>query len=423
VKTSQSLPIDTLSQLMTRGEVRDSGLDSWFAGELLGLWSRSADGARLVASPALAKLEAEALNEQEAVAALFSCVPEFRSAWLSILAARLKEYGASRNVRELISTIGKLAYASRVLTIMLPESRLEATGFHDTELRLFGSPADQAVAYPRLVRALSATAALIEGGQGISAKHLPDIDPLSPQTCWQQGRLLRLPDVDEPEPNEAHAVLSGSVAPVSTEEAARDSRLQSSIGWVLTRPWIFLLAQLVFTQEAWAAERSGSELTLELPEDQFNHAHEPWQVLVFVTLASGEEVQCGTLGELIGRALRRLGVTLLGPPGAPKPLDLDARLSPVINRLLRERVWRIADFPGLRPRRGYLIDEEFSNLCYRAFGNRYFSRMGSLVTAAIRMECERWAEERLASVRVVRPTLPASSLLDDFQQDFRGTAR
>jgi hypothetical protein len=52
---------------------------------------------------------------------------------------------------------------------------------------------------------------------------------------------------------------------------------------------------------------------------------------------------------------------------------IDARLAPVINRLLRERIWRIADFPGLRPRRGYLIDEEFSNLCYRSFGNRYFS--------------------------------------------------
>ena len=70
--------------------------------------------------------------------------------------------------------------------------------------------------------------------------------------------------------------------------------------------------------------------------------------------------------------------------------------------MLRERVWRIADFSGLRPRRGYLIDEEFSTLCYRSFGNRYFSRMGSMVTVAIRKECERWAEEKLATVRAVR---------------------
>ena len=88
--------------------------------------------------------------------------------------------------------------------------------------------------------------------------------------------------------------------------------------------------------------------------------------------------------------------------GAPGDSGLDARLAPVINRLLRERVWRIADFSGLRPRRGYLIDDEFSNLCYRAFGNRYFSRLRSPVTAAIRSECERWAEEKLISVRAVR---------------------
>jgi len=163
-----------------------------------------------------------------------------------------------------------------------------------------------------------------------------------------------------------------------------------------------LLAQMVFTQEAWAAERSGSQLTLELPEDQFDHAHAPWQVLVFVTLSTGEEVKCGTLGELIERVLARLGVTLLRPPGG-RPLDLDSRLGPVINLLLRERVWRIADFSGLTRRRGYIIDEEFSNACYRAFGNRYFSRLGSLVTAAIRTECELWARLKLASIRAARP--------------------
>ncbi len=368
----------------------------------MGLWFRSADTSRLVASPVLARLADQSLNEQEAVAAVFGCVPEFRSAWLSILAARLKEYGASRNVRELIAAIGKLGRASRAIRKLLPKSRLEATDFNEVELSLFGAPVDQAVAYPRLVRVVSSTAALIEGGQGAAAKPLPDVDPLNPQSCWQQGRLLRLPDLDEPGPKDAHAVLAGTVAPLSEDETTREARLWSTVGWVLTRPWAFLLAQVVFTQEAWTAERSGSQLTLELPEDLFNHAHEPWQVLVFVTLASGEEVKCGTLGELAQRIIARLGVTLLVPPGTPRPLDLDARLAPVVNRLLRERVWRIADFSGLRPRRGYLIDEEFSNLCYRAFGNRYFSRLGSPVTAAIRSECERWAEEKLISVRAVR---------------------
>jgi hypothetical protein len=398
----RAFPVDAASTVLAVGEIRGAGLETWIPGGTLGLWYQSADGSTTVASPLLAHLGEEALNEQEAVASVFACVPEFRAAWLSILAARLKEYGASRNLRELISAIGKIEPASRTLRKLLPEASLQATGFQDCELSLFGAPAEQAVTYPRLVRALASTAGIIEGGRGTPAKVLPAVDALSPQTCWQQDRLLRLPNLDEPPPHKPHTVLTGSVAPLSEEENVRDPRLQSSIGWVLTRPWTFLLAQIVFTQEAWAAERSGSQLTLELPEDQFNHAHEPWQVLIFVTLASGEEVQCGTLGELVGRLLRRLGVTLLIPPGTPKPLDLDARLAPVISRLLRERVWRIADFSGLRPRRGYLIDEEFSTLCYRSFGNRYFSRMGSMVTAAIRKECERWAEEKLATVSAAR---------------------
>lgn len=404
----RSLPIDIVSALLTAGEARDTGLGDWIPGEAFGLWCTSANASRLVGSPVLARLASESLNEREAQAAVFGCIPEFRSAWIAIVAARLKEYGSGRNVRELISAISKLAPASRAIREKLAHARLDSTGFDDVEMSLLGAPAEQAVAYPRLIRVLSSTAALIEGGQGGPAKPLPDVDPLSPQTCWQQDRLLRLPNVDELPPREPHAVLTGSVAPLSTEETERDPRLQSSIGWVLTRPWAFLLAQLVFTQEAWAAERSGSQLTLELPEDQFNHAHEPWQVMVFVTLASGDEVQCGTLGELISRILRRLGVTLLIPPGTPKPLDLDARLAPVINRMLRERVWRIADFSGLRPRRGYLIDEEFSTLCYRSFGNRHFSRMGSLVTTAIRKECERWAEEKLATVLAARAASQAS---------------
>ena len=408
MRKSRALPFDDASTLLTQGETRDAELAAWVPGDALGLWYRSNDGTRLVASPLVAQLATTALNEREAQAAVFACVPEFRAAWISTVAARLKEYGSGRNVRELIATISKLAPACRSLREKLPQAQLRATSFDEIEMSLLGASAEQAVAYPLLVRVLSSTAGMVEGGQGVAARPLPDVDSLNPQICWQQDRLIRLPNLDEPPPSEPHAVLSGSVASLSSEATARDNRLQSSIGWVLTRPWAFLLAQLVFTQEAWAAERSGSQLTLELPEDQFNHAHEPWQVLVFVTLTSGEEVQCGTLGELIGRVLRRLGVTLLIPPGTPKPLDLDARLAPVINRMLRERVWRIADFSGLRPRRGYLIDEEFSTLCYRSFGNRYFSRMGSLVTAAIRKECERWAEEKLATVRAVRAASQAS---------------
>jgi hypothetical protein len=401
---TDSIPVEKVRTLLNRGELSDTDLDTWIPGEALGLWSRSLDSSRLVASKELAHLCGSCMNEQEAVASLFACAPELRSAWVSILAARLKEYGANRNIRELIPAIEKLGPASNAVRQLLIGAQLRDTGLRDVEIRLFGAPADQAVTYPSLLRVIAATASVIEGGSGKPVSVLPDIDPLAPQTNWTSGRLVRLPDSGEPGPGTSYAVLPGSIAELGEDEMTRDHRLRSVVGWVLMRPWFFLLAQVVFTQEAWAAERSGSQLTLELPEDQFNHAHEPWQVLVFVTLVSGEEVKCGTLGELIERIFARLSITLLVPPGTPKPLDLDARLAQVINRLLRERVWRIADFSGLQPRRGYLIDEEFSNLCYRALGNRYFSRLGSLVTAAIRSVCERWAEEALVPVRPAHAT-------------------
>lgn len=408
----RTLPIEEVRALFGHGEVREQSLAEWVAGESLGLWSRSSDRLRLVASAQFARLAAGSQNEQEVVAAVFACAPEFRAVWLPLLAARLKEYGGNRSIRDVIPAIEKIGPASRVIRQLLPRAQIKDTGYSDIEMQLFGAPVAHAVSYPALLRVIGTTAPLIEGGDVKPAAYPPDIDPLTPQTNWVSGRLLRLPNVGEPAPGASYAVLPGSLAAPSEEEITRDQRLNSGVGWVLTRPWAFLLAQVVFTQEAWAAERSGSQLTLELPEEQFNHAHEPWQVLVFVTLESGEEVQCGTLGELTERILARLGVTLLVPPGTSRPLDLDTRLAPVINRLLRERVWRIADFSGLRLRRGYLIDEEFSNLCYRAFGNRYFSRLGSPVTAAVRSECERWAEEKLLSVRAARA---ASPLANDYE--------
>ena len=119
----RSLPIDIVSALLTAGEARDTGLGDWIPGEAFGLWCTSANASRLVGSPVLARLASESLNEREAQAAVFGCIPEFRSAWIAIVAARLKEYGSGRNVRELISAISKLAPASRAIREKLAHLR------------------------------------------------------------------------------------------------------------------------------------------------------------------------------------------------------------------------------------------------------------------------------------------------------------
>lgn len=403
--------------LLGWGEADSDALDTTFPGKALGLWFRASESTRLVASPMLAQLATASLNESEAVAAIFSCLLDLRARWLELVAARLREQGSRRDIRELIAEIQRLGTASKTLREHVLKASLTATGYEELERSLFGAAADQALAFPPLIRVLGLTAPLIEGQAGVPAKALADIDSLAPDKNWVAGRLLRLPSADESPSAKPTAVLPGSWAGLSEEEVGSDERLRSLMGWVLCRPWVFLLAQVAFTQEAWAAERSGSQLTLELPEDQFDHAYAPWRVSIIVSMATGEEVNCGSLGELIQRVLRRLGVVLLLPPGSghravdsigtgQSTFDLDERLAVVVTALLKQRVWRMADFSGLSPRRGYLIDEEFSNSCYRAFGNRHFSRSGSLVTAAIRNECELWARERLAYISATRDDVP-----------------
>lgn len=78
-------------------------------------------------------------------------------------------------------------------------------------------------------------------------------------------------------------------------------------------PWCFLLAQIVFTQEAWAAERISGELALELDLSNGSLAYRPPQVSVVITSPEGDEILCGSLGELLLRVLQQLGIELLAP--------------------------------------------------------------------------------------------------------------
>jgi hypothetical protein len=163
--------------------------------------------------------------------------------------------------------------------------------------------------------------------------------------------------------------------------------------WALQRPWAFLLGQLVFTQEAWDAERVAGGITFELEPAHVPLFQRPPCVEVVVTLPGGEEVRCGTLGELVLQMLGQLGVTVLAHRVTPALLD--TRLGAVIEALLRRKVWRFDHGPGGR-RPGYVIHSEFSDACYRALGSRAFYRLGSSVTAAVRRVAETWARDRVA---------------------------
>lgn len=386
--------ISAIRTLITTGEAPAGGLSPLAAGSRVGLWALSADNRRCVAHRALLALWGKLPSLEEAVAAVVACEPAYRAPWQGILASRLREVGGRRDVDELCRMIEALGMASDAIQAQLPAASLAPTGHAEIERELFGAPTEQAVTLPCLLRAIASTADLVEGGQGTATSALPDLMPLDAGVNWVRGRLLQLPALDGPAPAMPAGVLSGSLAPLVKHELMQDEPAgQQLMRWVVSRPWALLLAHAVFTQEAWHAERIAGRVAFELDKEQLAFFSQPPAVRVVVTTPEGAEVQCGTIGELLHRAFTLLGVSLVAPGGEAQ--DLDSRLSPVIGLLLERDIWRFDDSASLGRRPGYLIHPEFSNLCYKAFGSRYFYRLGSLLTGAIRSACETWAREKL----------------------------
>jgi hypothetical protein len=252
-------------------------------------------------------------------------------------------------------------------------------------------------------------------GAGIIKGKLPviaPVDPLVPKLSWCGGRVIQSPSLSgktlaggsgsvETTTKRASSlsyVLRGDCSPVSNDErVAEDSPWRELMRWVLYRPWCMLLAQVVFTVEAWSAEQISGQMTLELAEDQISNPYEPKRIDVVVTTPDGSEILCGSLGQLVVRVLDRLQVTLLARDEEIERLD--ERLAGVIRLLLERKVWRFDPRGAGGSRPGYLIDDDFSTSCYRAFGSKYFYRAGSVLTAAIRSSAEQWASEKQAKSR------------------------
>jgi hypothetical protein len=391
--TRAQAAIATVQQLLTAGEAAADTIEVLVEATQLGLWYKHLLANKAVTATTLVNLAATLPNVAETVAAVFACEPEMRSAWLRIVAARLRQAGNRRDAAELCNAIDQIGVASRRVHQLSPDASLQPTGHQDLEIALFGAAAEQAVIWPKLLRVIGATTGLVEGAQGRPAAALPAVTPLDPKQSWCSGRIMRLPVLDDADSTDVTFVLAGRCAPLSkTERVADDSPFQAVMRWVLYRPWVMLLAQIAFTQEAWEAEQISGRLALELAEDQLSNLYEPGRVDVAITTADGDEILCGTLGELLRRVLARLDVTLLARPEEAQRLD--ERLTPVIHLLLEQKVWRFEAHGAGSRRPGYVIDDDFSTSCYRAFGSKYFYRGGSLLTSAIRLTCEQWAKEK-----------------------------
>lgn len=373
--------VDDVRTLLTLGEAPSSSLRALESVGATGLWSERGEVA--VANPAVVALIDRLPSPIEATAALFSLVPEVRALWRAIVRARLAEMGQRKDIAALTEAItGAGALARQLLLVAMPS--LSPTPFGELEREVLPAAAHEAPAFPVLLRVLAATALTHEAGP---SSLLPDISFDDPGTAWRPGRLLRLPISTDPQP--AQAVLSGALEGQTTSG--------DPMKWALHHPWVYLMAQLTFTKEAWEAERVSGGISYELEPAHVSLLQSPPRVEVVVTLPSGEELRCGSLGELVQRTLAQLGVMILAH--RITAATLDDWLGLVIDALLRHDVWRFEHGTGGH-RPGYRIHPAFSDACYRALGSKAFYRLGSPVTAAIRRTAETWAGERIARASV-----------------------
>lgn len=371
--------VDDLKALLAFGEVASQSLRTMSAPRDAGLWFD--DGARIVATAQLVGLANALPSYSETLTAIFSFVPELRATWLRIVLARLREMGERNEVAGLCEAVTASGPLAAELVVEVDPS-LAATSFGELERLVLPATAHEAQAFPVLLRALAATAGLAKVPPA-SPGALSDVVWDDPSKTWRPGRLIRLPSVDDTTP--AFAVLSGAL-----DDRAGDG---DSMRWVLQWPWTFLLGQMVFTKEAWEAERVSGSLAFELEQAHVALFQSPPRVDVVVTLPSGEEVRCGSLAEFVLQTLAQLGVTVLAHRVSASVLD--DRLASVVEALVRREVWRFDHGTGGR-RPGYAIHPSFSDACYRALGSRAFYRLGSSITAAVRRVAETWARDRVA---------------------------
>ncbi|ALJ34262.1 hypothetical protein D9623_00360 [Azospirillum brasilense] len=370
--------VDAVRSLLAQGEVPASALDGLEGIQSGGLWSER--GAVLVATPLAVALADRLPDAAEAAPAVVSLLSDVRAAWLRVLRARFTEMSERGDVAALAEAVtGAGDLAGALVAVEAPS--LSPTPFGELERSVLPAAAHEAPAFPVLLRALAATAGMADGAP--TPQPLPDIVFDDPSTAWRPGRLLRLPEATDTAP--ATVVLSGALDGRGGEGDV--------MRWALHHPWAFLLAQMVFTKEAWEAERVSGGIAFELEPAHLPQFQRPPCVEVVVTRPNGEEVRCGSLGELVRRALAQLGVTLLGHRVTASTLD--DRLGLVVDAVQRRGVWRFEHGTGAR-HPAYAIDPAFSDACYRALGSRAFYRLGSPVTAAVRRAAETWAAERIA---------------------------
>lgn len=302
--------------------------------------------------------------------ALLGLNPEVRTHWLNLAAARCREAGAMSDPQVLVKLIQQLGNASAWVLAQLERTdahpQLIAGPLSQLERDLLGHSLSDNAAIPalcRLLRACFTLHALSEQAEALTP--IQPIDNTAKQLAsnWCRGRLLALPEsllsefnLKQPikSPLKPHADWLLVSQPVNAEA--------TYIQHFSLQPWWFLLSLLSFVQDAWAAENRGG-LLLTLPVGQ--NAFAPSQINVAVQGIEGDEVNLGSLADLLVQLLSELNIALYPAltNSAEGMQQLNRALSAFITELLAKKIWQFTESGRGEPGH-YRIHPEFSDACY-----------------------------------------------------------
>ncbi|MFT5634884.1 MAG: hypothetical protein ACI89T_000315 [Cognaticolwellia sp.] len=361
----------------------------------LGLWLISEDSKTLIASKILLQLRQSLNTDLDTVAAMLATQLCYQQAWAKIVSAQLNDAAARNDINALSEQITLLRSGAKAVLSQSTNASLNPTDFKDVESFIFGQGAEQSASYPKLLRALSNGALLVNASRNenhnkkydSSVLELSPIAPTDISTFWQAQRLIELPSIKGTKQGcDYH--LNGLVK--ASSNGLDDKQ---TIDWLMNNPWAYLLAQIIYTQDLWRSEQIAGGLVLEIDPSQIKHFMQPNAVHVVVTTIAGQEVNCGSLAELLLRVLDALAIHLLSPLKHQQQIEsLNAAISPLIGFMIEAKVWQFIegsskDIPQ------YKTHSHFDRIPTSRIGSIYFSRPGKRITAAIREQAESWANE------------------------------
>lgn len=315
---------------------------------------------------ALIQSHAALNNNAEWHLSLLALNPEIRKYWVGLAIARCKETQHIQDPIVLIQRIQSLGEASAwLLEHVEVQAQLEATPLASLERQLLGCELHENSAYPILFRILKVAYDLQATQTDIQNLDEIDLTHKEFERNWSASRIIVLPK------NQGYSQDRWALQIQSSQSTAYLDLLNAN-------PWLMFLALIVYAQDAWAAEH-GAGLNLCLPQGQNHYVAN--EVKVIAVGVEGDEVEIGTLADLILKVISTLG--MLFYPYTPTVNDLNQTLAALIRQALELKLWQYRD-GGMGELGQFSIHPTLSDACYSLPLSPMFGRKSKYIQQVIK---------------------------------------